>query len=80
MLPFLQPKKQASVIIARRKSDGSVEAEHEEGEHVPGVMTAAEDLISAVHARDAKGVADAMKAAFEIMDAEPHVEGEHLEE
>lgn len=79
MLPFLAPKKQAGVIIAKRKPDGGIEAMHEEGEHEPGLMAAAEDLISAVHAKDAKGVADAIKAAFEVVDAGPHEEGPHLE-
>lgn len=65
MLPFLQPRKQAGVIIAKRKPEGGIEPMHEEGEHEPGLMAAAEDLISAVHAKDAKGVADAMKAGYE---------------
>lgn len=80
MLPFLQPKKAAAVIIAKRKPEGSAEPMHEEGEEDPALMSCAEDLISAVHAKDAVGVANAMRAAFEVMDAAPHVEGEHLEE
>jgi len=80
MLPFLQPKKAAAVMIAKRKPSGSIEPMHEEGEQDPGLMSAAEDLISAVHAKDAKGVADALKAAFEMADSEPHVEGPHIEE
>lgn len=66
MLPFLQPKKMASVIVSSRKSDGSKGPEKEEGEHDPGFMSASEDLISAIHAKDAKGVADALKAAYEM--------------
>lgn len=65
MLPFLAPKKQAGVIIAKRIGD-KTEAVAEEGEHEPGLMAAAEDLISAVHAKDAKGVADALKASHEV--------------
>lgn len=67
MLPFLAPKKQASVIMAKRVGD-KTEVESEEGEHAPGLMAAAEDLISAVHAKDAKGVASAMKAGYECCD------------
>lgn len=78
MLPFLAPKKQAGVIIAKRVGD-KTEVESEEGEHAPGLMASAEDLISAVHAKDAKAVASAIKAAFEVCDSEPHEEGPHIE-
>lgn len=79
MLPWLAPKKQASVIIAKRVGD-KTEAEHEEGEHPPGLMAAAEDLISAVHAKDAKAVASAIYAAFEMCEEAPHEEGPHIED
>jgi len=78
MLPFLQPRKQAGVIIAKRVGD-KTEPMHEEGEHEPGLMAAVEDLISAVHAKDAQGAADAFKAAFEICESYPHEEGAELE-
>lgn len=70
MLPFMQPNKSASVIMAKRKPDGSQEVIKEEGEHSPGLMAAAEDLTSAVHMKDAKAVASALMAAFQIMDSE----------
>lgn len=79
MLPFLRPEKMSSVIIARRTKDG-IKDEHEEGEHESGLMSAAEDLIKAVHSKDIKAVASALKSAFEISDSEPHVEGEHINE
>lgn len=78
MLPFLAPKKQAGVIIAKRVGD-KTEPMHEEGEEDPGLMAAAEDLISAIHAKDAKAAAQALKAAFEVCDAYPHEEGPHVE-
>jgi hypothetical protein len=77
MLPFLQPKKQASVIIAARKKDESTETIGEEGEHPPGLMAAAEDVLSAVANKDATALAGALKAAFECCDAQPHEEGPH---
>jgi hypothetical protein len=40
----------------------------------------AHDLVRAIHARDAKAVAEALKAAFEIADREPHEEGPHTNE
>jgi hypothetical protein len=68
MLPFLAPKKQASVIIAKRVGE-KTEPVKEEGEHEPGLMAAAEDLISAIHAKDAQGVASALKAAAEVCES-----------
>lgn len=61
MLPFLKPEKMASVIVARRKSDGSQRIEHEEGEHPPELMAAAEALIRALNSKSAKDVASAIK-------------------
>lgn len=73
-LPFLRHKHEASVAatpeVVKRESD------HEE--EYDSLESAADDLISAVHAKDSKGVASAMRAAFEIMDSEPHEEGEHV--
>lgn len=59
MLPFLKPKKLASTIIAKMGPDNKRE-EHEEGEHSPELMAAAEDAIGGFHAKDAKAVVDAM--------------------
>ena len=76
MLPFLKPEKAASVIVARLK-DHKVEPEHEESEHHHELSAAAQDLIKAVHMKDVSAVADALRAAFQHLDAEPHVEGPH---
>lgn len=40
----------------------------------------ANELMSAVSAKDSKKVVEAMRAMFQMLDAEPHVEGEHPEE
>jgi hypothetical protein len=74
MLPFLSPKKMTGIIMAKYKPEGKTEPMHEEGEMHPGLMAAAEALISAVHAKDAKAVAQAMQDADMIMDA-----GEEME-
>lgn len=79
MLPFLAPRKQVSVIIAKRHDDGKIEPMHAEGEHPPGLLAAAEELTSAVHMKDANAVAKALRAAFEVCDAMPHEEGPHVE-
>ncbi len=44
------------------------------------VVAAAEDVMAAIQRQDAKALARALRAAFEICDAMPHVEGEHVEE
>lgn len=69
MLPFLKPEKMASVIVARRKKDGSVEPQHAEDQHPPELMSAAEDLIRAIHEKSASGVAAALKNALAIADS-----------
>lgn len=66
MLPFLAPKKMAGVIVAKMKKPAEIEPMHEEGEMEPGLMSAAEDLISAVHMKDAKAVAMALKSAMDM--------------
>ena len=73
MLPFLKPKAVGSVVVLDSKQKPS----HEEGEHPPELMAAAEDLLSAIANKDAKAVADAMSAAFYYCDSQPHEEGEH---
>jgi hypothetical protein len=77
MLPFLKKSKEASVSAPvehiRRESD------HEDDGHEGPMSVVAEELIYAVHKRDTRGVIDALHAAFMILDAMPHVEGEHLD-
>jgi hypothetical protein len=79
MLPFLKPKSVAGLIISHRKPDGSNQADHMEGDENAALEACAEDLIRAIHAKDAKAAAEALKSAFEIADSMPHVEGEHIE-
>ena len=74
MLPFLKPKHISSVIIATHSPEKGIQDEHEEGEEMPGLISASEDLIKAIHAKDAKAVASALKAADDIMDAEQEEE------
>lgn len=66
MLPFIKPKGIVSVIVAKRKPDGSTEPMHEEGQPDPRMVIAAEDLISAIHAKDANAVAGALEYAMSL--------------
>lgn len=54
--------------------------ETEEDQSNQGLLAASKDLITAIQAGDEKAVAQAIQAAFEILDASPHEEGPHLNE
>lgn len=64
-------------MIADRKSDGGMELSHPFDEDVHGLVVASEDLTRAIHSKDINAVASALRAAFEILDSEPHDEGPH---
>lgn len=78
-LPHMDPKKIAIAIMAKQKPDMADEPAAAP-DHDEDVMTAAHELIEAVHAKDPHAVADALKAAFYACDAEPHEEGPHMDE
>jgi hypothetical protein len=80
VLPFLKPKAVAGLIIAQRKPDGTKEELHSEGNEDAGLEACAEDLIRSIHSKDAKGVMEAMKAAFQLMELQPHEEVDHDED
>lgn len=77
MLPFLKQRRDAGLIVQTRKPDEKPSESEDMGDPVEAC---AEDLINAIHAKDVRRAAEAMRAAFEIMDAEPHVEGPHESE
>jgi hypothetical protein len=75
MLPFLKPKRVAGVIIEKRKADQSPQVEPEDAAD-QGLDACSEELIRAMHAKDAKGVSAALRAAFEVLESQPHEEAE----
>lgn len=77
MLPFLKPKTVAGLIISHRKPDESKEQEEMPETGDEGLVSAAEDIIRAYETKDAKKLAEAFKAAFQICDSMPHEEGPH---
>lgn len=79
-LPFLKPKHIASVIMTKRKSDGTQDPAPEEHQDFDSLDTASADLIRAVSAKDEKGVTAALRAAFQILDSEQPEEGPSLDE
>lgn len=65
MLPFLKPKKQSTTVTASY-SEGEMRPKGEEGEHSNEEMFAAQDMISAMHSKDAKAFLSALKAYHDI--------------
>jgi hypothetical protein len=78
MLPFMKPRKIQGVIVDNRKADGSKHDKKTQEDH--GLNQAAEDLIRAIHDKDIDAAAAAMRAAFEILDSQPHEEYPHEDE
>ena len=75
LLPFLKNKRKETGVIVQERSPDSPEAPSDES----GLEAAASDIMAAISAGDAKALAGAIKAAFEICDSQPHEEGPHLE-
>lgn len=78
MLPILKRLKEAPVaglIVKTRAPDEKPQDESDD--HSAAIEACARDLITALHAKDVKGVASAICSAFEILDSLPHEEGEH---
>ena len=71
-----------AIILGKMKpKHGGHDAEERAEMHPDESLHAcAEDLLGAIEAKDAAGVADALKAFFHICDAMPHEEGEHISE
>lgn len=72
MLPFLKKSQEAS-------ASGPIESqtrEPDEDKDFDTLEVAAEDLLFAIEQKDSKAVAAALRAAFELMDSEPHSEGD----
>lgn len=76
---FGDPKKMAALIVGGPKGEAApdVEPDGDETGGDDGLQMAAQDLMSAIDAKDPAAVAEALRAAFALVDAEPHEEGEH---
>lgn len=74
MLPFLKNQKE----VGASGSSEPIKRKPDEPEDYDYLESAAEDILSAIASKDAKALAVAIKAAFEICDSEPHEEGEHI--
>lgn len=74
MLPFLKRRDEASASSPVE----SIKREHDEDHEYDALESAVEDLFSAFKANDVKAGCEALRAAFEICDLEPHEEGPHV--
>ena len=76
MLPFLKKNQEASASgpIESQKREPDEDADRDMLE------VAAQDLMDALHKKDAKALAAALRAAFELFDSDPHMEGPHTNE
>lgn len=83
-LPFLRKKNDAGIagVMVQHRSPDNDGEEHKDQEYQPeaGLRACAKDLMDAINSGDHSKVAQALRAAFEILDSEPHVEGEHIED
>lgn len=70
-------KQDAAVLVKTRPHDESSDRESDPDE---SIKACARDLIDAVHAHDEGRAASALRSAFQILDAEPHEEGENTNE
>lgn len=70
MIPFLKHKNDASASAPIE----SIERKPDEGAEYDVLEAAAEDLCIAIEAKDYKAAAAALRAAFELLESEPHEE------
>lgn len=73
-------KKAATVIIAQMHNPSLEIEEEEENDDEEECSALGEELLAAVSAKDPMGVYNALRAIFQKVDSEPHVEGEHEED
>jgi len=74
MLPYLKREKEVSVSSPSEK----VERKADEPEDMDYLEQCAGELMEALKSGDKKAVARELKAFFEIADALPHEEGDHI--
>lgn len=74
-LPFLKKDKVGSLMYHKKKPDGSIE--YDDSDNEAGLHAAFTSIMRAINNGDIKAGAQALKEFFQIVDSEPHEEGEH---
>lgn len=77
LLPFLKAASSSGLSIKNRTPD---EPADESSSDSAGLEVCAQDLINAIHSKDTKRVASAIKAAFDIASSMPEEEEEESDE
>lgn len=72
MLPFLKDKHEASVAVPSE----AVKRTPDDSSDYDALESAVEDLFSAYKSGDVKAGCVALRAAFELLESEPHSEGQ----
>jgi len=81
MLPWLKSKRTQPVMVDEiKKRNPDMMDQPEQSEDMEMLEHMAKELIDCIHAKDHKGVAQALHAFFEVADGMPHEEGPHEEE
>lgn len=75
-MPWLRRRREAAIVTAQVK-DGEIVKESEEQDEIQMI---AEEMIQAIEKKDAKKLAEALRASFQMMELEPHEEIEHEEQ
>lgn len=71
-LPFLKSKPVAGVIMhQQRKAEGGMKSEPTPDDAAAPLEACAGDLLAAVHSRDVKAIAAALKAAYDVCQSSP---------
>lgn len=81
MLPFLKKKNEggvAGIIVKTRPPDEKSEQDQDDSK-VDSIEYCAQDLLKAIESKDIKAIAEALRDVFDILDSQPHEEGEHIE-
>lgn len=69
-LPFLDKDKKVGVIVSEVRSESGKERN-------VALEVAAEELLKALERKDVQGLAMALKNAVQLIELEPHLEGQH---
>ena len=75
MLPYLKDKDFGTVALSDKIERKPDEEHEDEADSLEGAMS---ELHSALNSKDYKGAAAIFRSAFELLESEPHEEGEHI--
>lgn len=80
MLPFLKKRDEGgatNLIVKTREPDQKPEQDQDDS--TDAIEYCVRDLINAIHMKDSKAAAQALKDCFDVLDSQPHEEGSHIE-